>query len=131
MATHLQNHNYNDILRTYCGKSNAGIYADREEWTNDVSQVDCVECIAAAESAICVKGEHENDADVLLGATIVCALKDTDNDFVSHVVLESVDGRTFTMTGWTYGDYECPLVIKEGIHPDEDGNVFRRGKRYE
>lgn len=74
--------------------------------------------------------EHENDTKVLLGATIIDVVKD-DDGFVSHAILKTIGGKIFTMTGWTYGDYECPLVIKEGMHPDEDGNVFRRGKRYE
>ena len=43
--THLQNHNYNIILRTYCGKSNYDIYIDREEWTNDVLKVNCEKCL--------------------------------------------------------------------------------------
>lgn len=79
------------------------------------------------------KKEYDSDAKVLLGATIVKVFEDPSvNDrMVSHAILETADGRTFTITGWTYGDYECPLVIKEGIHPDEDGNVFRRGERYE
>lgn len=70
------------------------------------------------------------DAEVLRGATIVSTDVNEDG-FVEHVVLQTKDGKTFTMTGWTYGDYACPLVIKEGIHLDEDGNDFRRGERYE
>ena len=46
MIIHLRDNGYhNGILRTYCGKSNYDIYIDREEWTNDLSQVTCDKCL--------------------------------------------------------------------------------------
>lgn len=50
--THLQNHDYDDILRTHCGKSNYDIYVDREEWVDDVAEVDCDKCLELFELRI-------------------------------------------------------------------------------
>ena len=49
-----------------------------------------------------MKTIYENDKDVLVGATILDVSPEDDGGFVSHAVLRTLDGRTFTITGWTY-----------------------------